>query len=494
MSAQTLPQPTVEGNGGIYAVLDLAVLRESKTNPRTHYDATELGELAESIKTEGVIEPIIVRPLQQVAGKPMLCEIVAGTRRFRASKIAGKQSIPAIVREMNDNQALQIQIIENLQRRDIHPLDEATGYKRLMELAKWTAEKIAAKVGKSEEYIYTRMKLAELSTAGQKAFREGKLSTEHAVLLARLEPKDQAEGLERSLNAYHPYTVRQLRTWAKERDDAAKTRARIRAEIAAAEKNGKKVVKILEYNMGMPPKGVLPESEYTAAGKGKCEHTALGFYVSAREPDEYEGRSLTVCTQPKTCPIHKKKVIEEHREQMHISQTGRSFAEERKRRAEQIGTTQAIAAVVKKAQAFNPSLLRFTLLGFAYRLQNDNARVICKAHEWEPKKITRYGSAYSDYDATVRAQIESMPLVDLVRFGLEMAMREDPAVLTGLCKHYKVNRAAFTKKAIAELAAKEREKKARANAKAKEEVQTSTKKNAAKTKASKKAKPAKGKK
>src|SRR5579859_661245 len=112
--------------------IPLAKIRESKTNPRRVFDDTKLAELAENIRQHGVLQPILVRPLPE--GEVGMYELVAGARRFRASKIAKCESIPATVRELTDAQALELQVIENVQRVDVHPLDEAQGYAALIQL------------------------------------------------------------------------------------------------------------------------------------------------------------------------------------------------------------------------------------------------------------------------------------------------------------------------------------------------------------------------
>src|SRR5690349_14605367 len=123
----------------------------SKTNPRKQWVENGLKELSESIKASGVLQPILLRPLNG-SGK---FEIIAGERRFRAAKLAELPELPAIVRKMGDQEAMELQIVENLQREDVHPLDEANGYRALLDLKGedkkpvHTAASIAAKVGKS---------------------------------------------------------------------------------------------------------------------------------------------------------------------------------------------------------------------------------------------------------------------------------------------------------------------------------------------------------
>ena len=140
----------------------LATIRESKTNPRRFFDEAKLAELADNIKQHGVLQPILLRPLPD--GGSGTYELVAGTRRYRASKLAKRESIPATVRELTDAQALELQVIENVQRVDVHPLDEAQGYAALIELQPdaYTVETIAARVGRSPAYVNGRLRLIQL--------------------------------------------------------------------------------------------------------------------------------------------------------------------------------------------------------------------------------------------------------------------------------------------------------------------------------------------
>ena|SRR5580700_1170089 len=127
--------------------ISLAKIRESKTNPRLVFDETKLAELAENIRQHGVLQPILVRLLPE--GEAGRYELVAGARRFRASKIAKRESIPATDRELTDAQALGLQVIENVQRVDVHPVDEAEGYAVLIQLQPdtYSVEFIASRVG-----------------------------------------------------------------------------------------------------------------------------------------------------------------------------------------------------------------------------------------------------------------------------------------------------------------------------------------------------------
>jgi len=162
---------------------------------RTHYDAAALKELAQNIKAVQVIEPIIVRPKVGAGGSERF-EIVAGERRWRASREAGLQSIPAIIRALDDSQVLEIQLVENLHREGLHELEEAEGYEILMQQHHYDIEQLCAKVGRSRAYVYARLKLLALDKKSREAFYAGKLSAATALLLARIPvPALQQEAL-----------------------------------------------------------------------------------------------------------------------------------------------------------------------------------------------------------------------------------------------------------------------------------------------------------
>jgi ParB/RepB/Spo0J family partition protein len=166
-------------------------LHGSPTNPRKHFDPEDLRELADTIAQHGVIEPIIVRCWPEdydwtERDERPLYEIIAGERRYRASLLAGKEDIPALVRAVDTRAVLEIQIIENLQRRGVNELEEATGYDLMMRDFGYTADQLAEKVGKSRAYIYARLKLTALCEAAREAFRAGTLDASRALLIARI--------------------------------------------------------------------------------------------------------------------------------------------------------------------------------------------------------------------------------------------------------------------------------------------------------------------
>lgn len=171
--------------------IPIGEIHESPWNPRTHFDKAALQELAESLKTHGQLEPVLVR-MRPEGGY----ELAGGHRRYRAAKLAGLMALEAKARFMTDDEFLEILTISNLQREDVHPLEEAQGYRRLMEeVTGYDTAKIAKRVGKSEQYIYDRLRLLKLTKPAQQLFLDGRIELGHAVLLARLSAEDQARAI-----------------------------------------------------------------------------------------------------------------------------------------------------------------------------------------------------------------------------------------------------------------------------------------------------------
>ena len=175
-----------------YRNLPLNVLTESATNPRRIFEDAALRELAESIRTQGVLSPLLVRPVTEQS-----FEIVAGARRYRAAQLAESATVPVRIVNLTDAEALEAQLIENLQRRDVHPLEEAQGFRALLNLEepKYSVEQIAAKTGKSPAYVAQRIRLTELVASVVEAFYAEEIGVGHALLLAKLQPDQQEKAL-----------------------------------------------------------------------------------------------------------------------------------------------------------------------------------------------------------------------------------------------------------------------------------------------------------
>ncbi len=176
-------------NATEYRNVSLSLLNESKTNPRRTFEEAALKELAESIRTQGVLSPLLVRPLTENG-----FEIVAGARRYRAAQMAEVPTVPVRIVNLSDAEALEAQLVENLIRSEIHPMEEAQGFRALLDLEepKYSIEQIAAKVGKTPVFVASRLKLTDLVPAAVDAFYADEIGVGHALLLAKL-PADQQE-------------------------------------------------------------------------------------------------------------------------------------------------------------------------------------------------------------------------------------------------------------------------------------------------------------
>jgi ParB family chromosome partitioning protein len=171
--------------------LPVAFLQPGKFQPRKTFDEQPLADLAASIKEKGVLSPILVRPIG-----PDRYEIVAGERRWRASQIAKLHDVPVVVREMADSEALEIGIIENVQRTDLNAVEEALAYRQLMDQFARTQEEVASHVGKSRSHVANTVRLLNLPPQVQTWLREGKLTAGHArTLLGMADPESSARQL-----------------------------------------------------------------------------------------------------------------------------------------------------------------------------------------------------------------------------------------------------------------------------------------------------------
>ncbi|QNK67835.1 ParB/RepB/Spo0J family partition protein [Variovorax sp. PAMC26660] len=198
-----------------FAVVDLNLIATSRTNPRKTFNEAKMQDLAESIRASGVHQPILLRPLpsnrledtfrNRGDGNPLpTYELVSGERRYRASKIAGQPTIPAMIRQLSDAAVLEIQIVENLQRDDLSELEEAEGYQLLCDETGIAKDKVGERIGKSRSYVYGRMKLLELTSAPREALRTGDIDGSKALLIARIpDEKLQIKALEAATEKDH---------------------------------------------------------------------------------------------------------------------------------------------------------------------------------------------------------------------------------------------------------------------------------------------------
>lgn len=358
-----------------YERLPIEFIAPSKTNPRTHFDDAYLAELANSIGEKGLIQPILVRPHDSPRNGTQF-EIVAGECRYRASMLAGKTHVPAIIRAYSNDQVLELQLIENIHRKDLTALEQAVGYRALIKSNpdKHSAATIAQRIGMSEAWVWDRLKLNDLIPEAKKILDDEKMSVGHAILIARLKPEDQKRtiafddesssqyrgvGLWRNDGGFDweeaeesgkkrgkydelkPCSVRELEAWIRDHirfdvQHAAKaqpltfeqTATRV-SEAAAQPGRSKKLISIThEYRVADDARDEDGERTYgsqsweRADGKDKsktCEHSVLGVVVAGRG----QGETLQVCVAREKCEVHFGAVIRQKKKNAKLRESGK---------------------------------------------------------------------------------------------------------------------------------------------------------------------------
>src|SRR5436190_2639335 len=194
--------------------IELDLIRPGSQQPRTNFDQAKLDELAQSIRSTGIIQPLLVRP------KGGLFELVAGERRWRAAQLAGLARIPAIVRDIPDERLLEMALVENIQRQELNPIEEALAYKRLIESLGLTQEQVAHRVGRDRTFVTNYLRVLKLPTDIQKLIETDKLSFGHARSLLGVEDPMNQRRLAHKI-VKHKWSVREteerVRNLARER-------------------------------------------------------------------------------------------------------------------------------------------------------------------------------------------------------------------------------------------------------------------------------------
>lgn len=415
--AEATPETTTETTSapaGRYLEARIEKIFPSKTNPRTHFAEAYLDELAGSIRDKGLIQPIVVRPrtVKHGARATDELEIVAGECRWRASKKAGLAFIPAIVREYSDEQVLEAQLIENLHRTDLTPLEQAVGYRRLIDgnPTKHSAATIATRIGMSEAWVWDRLKLNDLVSEAKSLLETERITTGHAILIARQKPEDQTRiiKVDKDVNRYgsgsrdglwrvdfgfdydeqdkakkadkyaglKPCSVRELEAYIHDHirfdvEHAAKAQPfefdQLPARVSEAEAKpgrGKKVVAITHsYRVADDARDESDrtygsESWERADGQEKsktCEHAVLGVVAAG---DGY-GQAFEVCVARDTCRVHWGTVIRDKEKAAKARESGKvATAEKREQAAEKREAARRAEEEQKRARwtKFVPAL------------------------------------------------------------------------------------------------------------------------------------------
>ncbi len=208
--------------------LDLKDIEANPNQPREHFNDEHLGELADSIKKHGVLQPVVVR---RAGGK---YQLVVGERRFRASKLAGRHTIPAIVRDIDDDDSLKFAMLENLQREDLTPVEEARGYAALRDEFGLSVKDVAGMLGKDRSTVANTLRLLKLPARVIELLEQGKLTAGHARAILSIEGEaGQVEWAERVVS--QGFTVRDIEEAAPAKKERKKKRRQADPQLAAVE-------------------------------------------------------------------------------------------------------------------------------------------------------------------------------------------------------------------------------------------------------------------
>jgi ParB family chromosome partitioning protein len=242
--------------------VDIHAVIPNPKQPRKRFDETKLAELAASIKEHGIVQPIVVRP------RGTQYEIVAGERRWRAAKAAGLERIPALVREFSEAETMEIALIENLQREDLNPLEEAEAYRALLEEFRLTQDELAKRLGKSRPQISNTLRLLQLPDPVREEIKSGRLSMGHAKVLLGVDDQQEQATLAQRVVA-EGLSVRELEALVQQ-TPATRAPSRSHGGRKPQQPEVRDLEERLSQHFGTPVKVAL------GGEKGKIEITFFG--------------------------------------------------------------------------------------------------------------------------------------------------------------------------------------------------------------------------
>ncbi len=206
----TQPEKSAKSEDNSVSSVSISLIEPNKNQPRTQFDQEKIDELSGSIKENGVLQPILVTPLDNGGYR-----IVAGERRWRAARLAGLKEVPVYIRELTEKQTMQLALIENVQREDLSPIEEAKAYKQLMETYSMTQQEVSEAVGKSRSVIANSLRLLTLTEPVVQMLEKGELTVGHAKMLAGIsDPKLQESCAQTAVE--NGFTVRSLEKYISE--------------------------------------------------------------------------------------------------------------------------------------------------------------------------------------------------------------------------------------------------------------------------------------
>ncbi len=437
-------------------LINISSAYESETNPRDKkdFEGPAFDDLVASIKEKGVIVPVLARRRKKDAKE---FEIIVGSRRLKAARVAGLLDIPAKIVEMGDVEAREVQIIENLQRKDVHPLDEGFGYRQLIEKSDYDVENLAIKVGKPQGYIRQRLFLTNLTERPANAYRKGEIADGHAVLVARLSPLDQSNAMRYLRDSFSLPSVKQFKEWIEEefyhplafqpwlKDKEAnkavgkciecspnlntlfgevkegsctdlkcwkrKMGRYILHQIAKSRKQGVELLKVSkEYGSAGPE--ILSANAYTSVSfkkKDRCKYAQKAIVAAGSDL----GTFLWVCISSE-CPKHQvdhgdytptPKEKERRRKEIKEQKTKREKEEKR--------IVESLEKVKWPLTGKNLDIIFEIVLN---EQGTTVLRPVAKRFKISPKKKTRCGSTYYDWEDSIREASEGMDNAEKLRF------------------------------------------------------------------------------
>ncbi len=510
-----------------YRDLPLAQLVESPSNPRKRYDEASLQELADSIRSQGVLAPLLVREIGEER-----FEIIARSRRFRAAKLAEAGTVPVRVVALSDADALVAQVIENLQRENIHPLEEAQGFRALLDLPdqQYTIARIAERAGKSPAYVLGRLKLTELVPDVAEAFLADKLTIGHALLIAKLPPEQQHEAFKAAFKSTWMNSgqtgfllpVKELAAWIESNllldlqsapfdradaglcaeagschDCAKRTgansllfpeskhdacldgtcyRAKVAARLQAAIKQNPKLAQISPA-WGTHSNGILGRGSYVEIaskaqrnGHGKlppertkCQHITKAIFV--------EGGNcgiVDVCADP-ACETHhaESRTARESRDRMRAE----NHKQEDQRKQELAIRCRVLQAILDKVTVpLTKADFELIAREYANRLPHEYRTILSQRHS--PTPITA-GKQQKPQSAEIDGTLKNLDETGYSRLLVEMSLleaaysaysRDGAERLDAVAKRYRVNVPKITESVKAEFAARRKKRDERLKA------------------------------
>ena len=419
-------------------------------------------------------------------GEPETYELVAGARRFRASKLAKRETIPASIRELTETQCLELQLIENLQRADVHELDEARGYAALMQLQpeNYTVEVLAERIGRSEKYVYARLRLMHLTEEGQEAFYVGRLTVAHAFEIARLQPNDQRRTLQECFPNHHStasalkdrkaeaVTVRELRAWIESeilldlshapfdpQDESLlppagsctrcpkrtgnnpmlfpevqrksictdpscyrmKVEALVHIRIKPLEEKGEKPLRVSQA-----PAWQAKSRKADVLYEGQYRNVKKAECPQTKPAVVVDGSDagtlLHVCLDEK-CNVHARVSNYQPTPQERAARAKELLAE----RIEKESRIKILNAVREKLPTtLSRSDLEMAVLDYFERLGHDNHRRLCRVHGWEERKTkAAWGGSCVDYKVIAQKAVRGMSMREVQHFLVVCSLVSD---------------------------------------------------------------------